>query len=291
MKKFITLGLLTLSGMAGAVDRDIYDIMYLPRSGTSYGFTTGELTNLERQSNEEGDVDFEGFAVSQTLGHSFTDRFSLAADINYTNIEADPDGRSKFDAAEGLSDPRVTARFRTVDETFRWDIIGGAVLNIMDREIQRNGDTDNVQGGHSLFAGTQFGSKTQNFQWALTGLIIHNFEAESEVEQGNGRKVIVEDDSNNELLVRGDILNRLAAKHFLRWNAEARFAEDFDNDQSPKETTPAQTNYQAGLEYQHLMSKDMLLRAGADYQMINVRTGQIDDFDGWVFRVGANYQF
>jgi hypothetical protein len=39
------------------------------------------------------------------------------------------------------------------------------------------------------------------------------------------------------------------------------------------------------------MSADLLLRAGVDYFSVSTQSGQIDSYDGFNFRVGANYQF
>src|SRR5690606_11391973 len=101
--------------------------------------------------------------------------------------------------------PTISARFRTMDERFRWDIIGGATISFMDREIDSDNDRNNLQGGHSLFAGTQLGVKTEIMQWALTGAIVHNMKSTTEYDVNGGDDVDIEDDANNELLVRGDL--------------------------------------------------------------------------------------
>ena len=290
MKKFIALAVLVGTSASFASDRDIFDIMYLPDPGTTYGFTTGELVQGERKSDDLGDLDADGYVIEQTIGHAFTDRFSIEGSVDYTQIEYDPEGGEEYDLS-GVSDPSIQARFRTMDEKFRWDIIGGATLSFMDREVKDDNDRNNLQGGHSLFAGTQFGVKTEIMQWALAGAIIHNMKSETEFDVNGGSDVDVEDDANNELLVRGDLLNKLGNNSYLRSNVQARFSEEFDDDQEPEQTTPPATVYQIGTEYQHTLSEDVMLRAGIDYQQTNVLSGQIDDVDAWVYRLGANYQF
>jgi hypothetical protein len=291
MKKFLALTILvtTVSSYA-STSREIYDLMYLPNAGTTYGFTTGEYTTVERESDVLGDLELKGFRINQTFGHAFTDRLSLEGSINYTSLEADPDGEAKFDSAKGISDPSVQLKFRAIDEQFRLDFIGGAVVSFMDRETERNGDTNNVQGGHSLYGGAQIGVKADAFQWALGAAIIHNMKATTEFETGAG-DVEVEDEANNELLVSGNILNKLTERSILRWNLSARFTESYENDLTPATETPAQTVYSVGPEFQYMASQDLLLRAGVDYQQFNVRSGQIDDADGWTFLGGVNYQF
>ena len=292
MKKLAVLITLILStGIEAANDRDIYDLMYLPEAGTAYGSTYlgfGQQ-KLEAQ-NSDNDFEVDGFQLSQTLGYALTDRFSLELDLDYADIEGDPEVGEKYDAAKGLSDPSLTARFRTVDEAFRWDLLGGALINFQDREID-DGDRNNVQGGHSFFVGTELGTKTETVQWLVGAFLIHNLEAETEVKTDLGDGTL-EEDSNNELLVRTALHHRLHEKNFLQWSAQGRFTEEVGNDQENLigKTAP-QSNYEFGLEYQYAASEDLLVRLGGNYQIFNTQTGQIDDYNGWNGYLGTSYQF
>lgn len=288
MKKFIALAVLA-SSTAFATESAIYDIQYLPTPGTTYGFTTYSHVASEVEMDSDTD-EIGGYVVSQTIGHSFTDRWSLDASIDYTDLEYDPETGSKSDFAKGISDPTISTRFRTVDEKFRWDVIGGAILGLGDREIKSDGDTDNRQGGHSLFVGTQFGSKQELFQWAISGILLHDMEATTDDKESD---VEYDAESHNSLIVRGDILNKLAEKSYLRSHLSVNFEEEYDLDfeGGGKTAFASQTTWEIGTEYQHLFSQDLLARVGVDYQMNNFRTGQIDDWNTWIISVGANYQF
>lgn len=290
MKKFIALAVLVGTTSSFASDRDIFDIMYLPDPGTTYGFTTGEFADGERESDELGDLEASGYAITQTIGHAFTDRFSIEASLDYTNLEYDPESADEYDLT-GVSDPTVSARFRTMDEKFRWDVVGGATISFMDREIESNNDRNNLQGGHSLFVGTQFGVKTEIMQWALAGLIVHNMKTETEFEVDGGNDVDVEDDANNELIVRGDLVNKLGNNSYLRSNIQASFTEEFEDDQNPEQKTAPSTTHQIGTEFQQLFSEDVLFRAGVDYQQRHELSGQIDSIESFIYRLGVNYQF
>jgi|GEM_PF-5722718 len=290
MKRFIALAILVTTSSSYGASREIYDLMYLPNAGTTYGFSTGQYVSAERESDQLGDLDVKGFNLSQTIGHAFSDRLSLEGSIDYTSLQSDPEGGEKFDSSKGISDPSVQLKFRAIDEKFRLDLIGGATVNFMDREVERDGDTNNVQGGHSLFGGAQIGVKADAFQWALGAAIVHNMKATTEFETASG-DVEVEDDANNELLVAGNILHKLTEKSILRWDLSARFTESYEDDLNPANETPPQTVYSVGPEYQYMASQDLLLRAGVDYQTFNSRSGQIDDADAWNFLLGANYQF
>ena len=291
MKRFLALAVLVGTSTALAAEsRDIFDIMYLPEAGTTYGFTTGELGKAERDSDELGDLELDGYSVSQTIGHAFTDRLSLEATLDYDSLKFDPEEGREFDA-KGVSDPTVSLRFRTMDEKFRWDVLGGATISFADREIDSDNDRNNLQGGHSLFAGTQFGVKTDIMQWSLAGFLVHNMKATTEFDVNGGPDVDVEDDANNELILRGDLLNKLGNHSYLRSNIQTTFTESYDDDQRPEQETPSSTTFQIGTEYQHVLSRDVLLRGGIDYQRINTLSGQIDDANAWVYRLGVNYQF
>lgn len=293
MKKFIALAVLATTA-AHAADRNIYDIMYLPKAGTTYGFTDAALTKGKVES-DAGDEDFDGYAVSQTLGYSFSDRFTVSLALNYASIQGDPEGGEKYDLQKGISDPTAQARFRMMDENMQWDILGGATISLMDQEtdVSASGreDNDNLQGGHSLFIGTQIGAKAENFQWAISGIFTHYLESENKVKTAGNPDVKIKDDAHNELAVRGDILNKLAEKSYLRSFVSVDFIESFKDDQVPKNETAPVTAYTVGTQYQHLLSQDVLLKAGIDYSTVNVSTGQIDDYTIWTYTVGANYQF
>lgn len=292
MKKLVILmSTLVLSTGIQAKDRDIYDLMYLPKAGTGYGFTTLGFGQVKRESDEIGDLDLDGFQIDQTLGYALSDRFSLQLSMDYAKIEADPEGESKYDSAKGLSDPTLTARFRAVDEAFRLDIVGGARVNFQDRKVDSDGDTNNVSGGHSFFVGPELGVKSEHVQWFLGARYLRNLDSETEYDTNIG-DVTLEEDSNNELLVYTSLLHRLHEKNLLRWNATANFTEEIGNDRENLIGKRAPTsNYEFGLEYQYAASEDILVRLGGNYQIYKFRTGQIDESQGWNAYLGANYQF
>ncbi len=292
MKKFLALAVLATSTVSFAAERNIYDIMYLPNAGTSYGASLFSIATAKQEA-DGGDSDISGYNFFQTFGHAFTDRLSAQVALDYSSIEVDSEGEEKYDARQGFSDPTFSARYRVMEDALTWDIAGGAVLSLMDKETELDSEghseSDNLQGGNSIFIGTQIGSKTESFQWALAAQVTHNFKAENEYELTTGQEVTLEDDANDELTLQADILNKLAEKSFLRSHFTADFTESFEDDQ--ENTTPAFTTYDIGTEYQHLISQDLLLRAGIDYSIIKVQTGQIDSYTGWNYSFGANYQF
>ena len=287
MKFLATLTLLAVSTASFAADRAIYDVQYLPKAGTTYGFS--ELEYLKRDiSGKSGvsDTEISGYGFTQTIGHAFTDRFSVEAALGYGNFEVDTDGEPKTEQT-GVNDPTVIAKFRLMDEAFRWDIGAGVLISRGDSEIKSDGDTDNLQGGNAVFLGTSFGQKTEAFQWAIQGTFTRNMERTFDTTGGDA-----DADANNELEIRADFLNKLAEKSLLRYFVAVDFSEILESDDTAPETISAPTTtYTVGGEYQHLFSQDFMGRVGLDYNMINSDSAYTDSDNAWRFRVAANYQF
>ncbi len=282
--------LATTTSVAFAADSAIYDVQYLPKAGTTYGQTEWQYLQTEVEiSNDDGSKS-DGWNLQQTIGHSFTDRLSVEGLINYTDVTNDPEDSTENDSDQtGISDPTVQARFRAMDEQWRLDIIGGAKISLGDSEFKSNGDSNNLDGGNELFLGTQIGQKSENMQWAVLGQYNRVMESTTDFKGAGGGKV--KDDAYGQWTFRGDILNKLAEKSYLRSHLSAIFTPEYNDDETPEGTVSSSTTYEIGTQYQHLFSQDLLGLAGVDYQTVNVSSGQVDSVTGWRFSVGARYQF
>jgi long-subunit fatty acid transport protein len=284
MKKLIAVAVLaTTTTLAFAADRAIYDVQYLPNAGTTYGQTQWDWTQMKLEA-DSGDADTDGWTLTQTVGHSFTDRFSLEGSINYTDMTTDPDGGSKTDTT-GISDPTLQARYRVMDEAWRWDILGGATIGLGDSKTKSNGDSDNRQGGSDLFLGTQIGQKSENLQWAVLAQYNSYMKATSKT-SGQPK---VKDDAHGQWTLGADLLNKLSEKGYLRSHITGVWTPDYDDNQNG--TTASSATWNLGTQYQHMFSQDLLAYGGVNYQMINTASGQIDDFNAWILTLGARYQF
>ncbi len=283
MKRFLALAVLAASGVSQAADRAIYDLQYLPKAGRTYGVSTISFIDRTLETSNQ-DTNLSGYQIWQAVGHAMSDQVSLEASLNYSHLSRDVDGGAKSDAAKGVSDPTITSRYRLMDETYRWDLLGGATISRGDAEVDSDRKNNNLQGGHSVFVGTQHGKKHGDYQWAITGLWSHYLK--STVKDDDGP---VDQDAHNSFLFRGEVLNKLAEKSFLRSSILINFAGGYEDDESTK--IASSTTYQAGIEYQHLISSDLLLRAGVDSVSVKTLSGQIDSYDGFNFVLGANYQF
>lgn len=101
MKVLLALAVLTTSAVSLASERAIYDIMYLPSAGTTFGISEAQYSKRTIDA-DAGETDISGYGVSQTIGHTLTDRFGLAVSMNYANFEVDPENDTKHDV-KGLS--------------------------------------------------------------------------------------------------------------------------------------------------------------------------------------------
>lgn len=286
MKAFLALAVLTTSAVSFAADRAIYDIMYLPTAGTNYGATDlGLISQKVKGEGSNSDIDVSGFGLTQEIGRSISDQLLISGEIAYINTEADPDEGSKFDIS-GLTDLGVNARFRAVESDFIFDVIGGLTLSFADREFESDGDQNVQSGGHGINVGAQFGKKLSNLQWAVKGLLTHNFEAD--LEAGNDDFNL---DPNNELLLQADLLNKLAEKSYLRSFVSVEFEEGRDIESPSQNFDEAFTTYSIGTEYQHLISAALLGRVGIDYSNYQHDSGDVESDCAFTLHAGATYQF
>lgn len=285
MKVLLALAVLATSATSFASERALYDIMYLPTAGTTYGFSEAEYLDIAIGGRSgAGDIDASGYGLTQTIGHSFTDRLSVEAAIGYGDVRLDNEDARNTNQS-GLSDPTLNARFRVMDEAFRFDVLAGALFSIQDSEIDSDGDADNLQGGHAVNLGAQFGAKNEYFQWAVLGNFTYNMDREVEIANSN------EDlDSSNDFLLRGDILNKLTEKGYMRSFVSANFNDIVESDDAGT-FEPSSTKYTIGTEYQHLCTENFLARAGVDYGKVEQDSGFESSNSQWTVRLAANYQF
>lgn len=294
MKKLLAVAVLATSTAFAADSRMIYDVQYLPNAGTTYG--ESEWAYQKRTIELKGssaEVEVKAWALEQTVGHSFTDRLSVQGSINYTKGDVEYSNIPGTDdvEAKGISDPTITARYRVMDEAWRLDIIGGALISLGDSEIKSNGDSNNLQGGSDLFLGAQIGQRSDNMQWAVLGQYNHNLKATSE-DKSSGTKETTKDDAYGDWTLRADILNKLAEKSFLRTHLTGMWAPRYDSKTEGQESTSASTAmWELGTQYQHLMSNDLLAYGGVDYRRNSSDTGYTDSDTAWVLTLGARYQF
>ena len=284
MKAFLALAVLATSVSAVAASREIQDLMYLPNAGTVYGFSDFNYVDI-KIGGDDFTNDSDGFALTQTVGYAPTDRLSVQGTLGYTksDSESKSGGTSEDSEAKGIRDPNVQVKFRAMDEDFRLDLIGGAIISLGDSEIDDDGDSNYYQGGHSLFAGAQIGKKTDYSQWAILAQLQHNMKSTTD-EDSAGK---VKDDAHNQLTLEASLLTKIAESNYIRTSATALMIEEFEDDNDA--TYTASTSQTFGAEYRYLFSKDVMLKVGASHGFVS--TFKRGRFQNTTYLAGLNYQF
>ncbi|HXH30414.1 MAG TPA: hypothetical protein VNJ01_06355 [Bacteriovoracaceae bacterium] len=282
MKHIFALCLLSVSTVSFSADRSIFDLMYLPNAGTTYGQTDFNLIKGETKT-PGNDSEETGYLFQQTLGHSVCDRFLLSAQLDWQNTKTDLDfGPNQKE--KGLSDPSLDARYRVVDKALMVDILAGFTFSTGDRKIDGN-EFDHIRGGHSLRAGAQVGQKEESFQWAASGIVNRNFKAKTKVTGGGS----FEDDAYNSYGLGASVLKKLAEETYLLGQLAATFADDYDDNNNSK--NPSSTTYDLTAGARQILSQDLMFQVALTYTQINQESGQIDSSSKWNLNAALRYQF
>jgi hypothetical protein len=280
MKFFLAVTILSLPLVSLAASRDIYDIMYLPKAGNSYGFSEATYVTAGQDFLDD---EVKGYAVAQTLGHALTDNFSLQVALDFAELESDFGASTA--TSSGVSDPTFTGRYRLTDDTFRLDLIGGLLIGPGIAESDPDGDMNRYTGGAQFNLGAQFGQKHASSQWALSAKYIRSLEA---THKDSG--VTSREDASNAAEVKAAYMFKLAESSIVRTTLTLAWGEQHQTDNDS--TTYLQSLSQGlNLEYQYVFSKDFLARVGVGYAVSEFGYGIVKGSEAASANIGANYQF
>ena len=285
MKSFIAPVLLALSVSAfAASNSSINDLQYLPDQGTVFGSSNVDYLKYSDtffDGTEMVSASSEGYALSQTLGYSVMNNLFLSAGFTYTDVTSRSSGFSST-TSSGLGDIVVDGRYRLPGDEKRLDLLAKASISPGDDEVKSNGDSNAYSGGHSLSVGVEYGTKKENYQWAVRGLLTRNFEA---TEDNKDDDEEYKTDAHNSLGFQGQLLTKLSETCFVRNFVGVDFTEEYEDDEDT--TYSGATLWNAGAEFQHLLAKDLYLKAGATALMPANGTSAVL----MLYNFGANYQF
>jgi hypothetical protein len=262
-------------------ERDLYDIMYLPRAGTSFGSSSlGYSYAHAHESENIFSLTRNAFSMNQSVGHSFTDKFSLSVNMGYLTSKSanELEGYRVTFKRVGWSDPSLSARFRLSDDGLLWDVTGGALIE-SGKSYQDQQRINNKTGGSAFTLGTQVGKKTDSLQWAFHADLTRFGEQTHEIKHRLFSSILKTEPYYSGS-IGGQLLNRVGLRSFIRSRATfSVLGLTFDE--------PYKI-YGVGTAYEHVCSKDLILRAGVDYSVT----------DSWLrylhqigFTMGAGYQF
>lgn len=292
MKRALAIALICLSTEVVS-DSNIYDIMYLPKAGTTYGIT--EVSSISGRSElDELDGDLSGYNLKQVVGHSLSDRFSMNITVNFLRFDQKiEDKRNNIDYVSersGLQEPGVNIRYRAIDTDFRLDFFGTAFISYGSAETETTNkptqsytETSSNEGQHAILVGTQMGQKYGMSQWAF-GLAY----------QRNMGGTIKDNNTNRDFDPSQELSTKIEAQRSLDESTMVRalvgvlFQEkvNFENGASYRDYT---RDMILGAEFLHTFSEDVMIRAGGELHQL--RFGTYDKYNYGIFTLGCNYQF
>jgi hypothetical protein len=288
MKK-LAIAFFVLASSAMAAERNIYDLMYLPKAGTNFGITEAGLVsgNIEIEAlGETYDADLSGSTIRQTVGRSFSDQFAIAINAAYSNLKSDFEesaGSDSDSTTKGLGDPSVEAKYRLVETEITLDVIGELTIGTGDSKIDEDNKANNKQGGPSYFLAVQAGKKINDTQLAVS-LGVESYGKQKT--DNDGSKTT--DDARNEWQMGASALIKAASDNgFIRGSVNAAFDEEYKDNEGEK--TASSTTYELTAEYLHVMNANLLITAGITKTQTNSAT--FEKFEFWGLSASATYQF
>ena len=284
--KILSLGLLLVS-LPVLAERNIFDLMYLPKKGTAFGTTTLTLTEGKIWGSA-ATITESGYKLSQELGYTITDKLSLSTDINLlyrkSNYRYNIGLPSDSTYERGVSDHSINVKFRAQEASLIVDLLGGVVFDTGHTKISNDRKKNNKQGGTSYKAGLSLGQKSSDFQWSILGqyerFSDHHID-ESASTYGDSRM-----EGYNAYIIRADVLKNVTENSFARFYVLSDIIDSREGN-GPIAYDPI-TSYELGPEYQYFYSKDLLLKAGISYATIKSTPSPTDT---WNLNLSATYQF
>lgn len=285
MKKLALATALTMVSVAQAASNSaLYDLQYLPEAGTVFGSTTYsyyKYSNSYFDGTNDVTNRLRGHSISQTVGYSALNNLFLSATATYAKTKDSTTGESETEDT-GFNDFVFNGRYRLIDGTQRFDLLGGFSFSPENAIVESDGDANNYSGGHSLVVGFDYGVKSESHQWSLGASFIRNFEATFEDKEYDEK---IKDDAHNGLNLSASMLTNFSEKFSFKNSIMVMFTESYEDDDNGE--TLSSTNYLVDVKAQYLISKDLMLVAGPRAVM----GGSGYNYVYMIYDLGLNYQF
>jgi hypothetical protein len=275
MKFFIALlaTLYSVTSFATTSETNIYDLQYLPEKRVSFGISDLVYTNTQyRQGGYATRVDTA--SLIQTLGHSFTNRFSMSLSGAYSKERTQAKysyssyNSSSHSTIQGVSDPVLNFKYRLQDDYFRFDLLGGLLFN-----SGASTEDNNKLGSNRLNLGFNFGQKYELLQWMVLMNVYHQMQ--------NGSQ-----DAYNYYKFDAAWLWYVGEYSLIKF-----YATTYVSDIIGRGNRSTITSVQTGPEYQYLFTENFLMRTGIAYSTSQLTSRDAKINDGWIYSLGLNYQF
>lgn len=157
-------------------ERDVYDLMWLPRKGITFGSSEVRFEDHEFEahvSGAAGKIQESDRRFNQNFGHSLTDHLSVTVGTNYLfrhkNTFTPNSGSETILEDKGFGDPAGEARWRVMDQeknAFSLDIIPSLSVSSGKFEKGTGIKQGNNQSGRNNYGlRLEAGKKYNKFQW------------------------------------------------------------------------------------------------------------------------------
>lgn len=284
--KFLALAttLALSTSVFAASNSSINDLQYLPDAGTVFGTTTFNYLKFSSRDFNGTATDHStssGSLVTQNIGYSVMNNFSVSADLVYSNSKSEVNGANESKTT-GFGDVAINGKYRVIDAEKRLDIVAKLSVSPGDAEVDSDGDSNGYSGGHALGLGADYGTKKGPYQWSVTAFLNHSFEATTDDKEVDKK---FKNDAHNALSLGANLLTQLSESCYIKNFAGIEFTEEYDDNNNG--TTTGSTNYTLGSEFQHLVSKDLVVKAGVNTYI----GGSGYNFVVLLYSLGASYQF
>jgi hypothetical protein len=291
-------------------ERDVYDLMWLPHKGISFGSSEIKFEDHEFESNvagAPGKIQESDRRFLQNFGHSFTDRLSVTVGTNYLfrrKITFTPDsGSETITEDKGVGDPSGEARWRVLEQgnnSFTLDVVPSLSVSTGKFEQGTGLKQGNNQTGRNNYgARLEAGKKYNKFQW-MTFVGYTNYMEAKGNDLTSGDSVTSSSFSSYQagLKIRAPIDDQFFLAGGIRYSKESGHTLA-NGSGSTKITTPAITHalFEGDLTYitgpKFAFIAGFQLGAITNYTLVDQANNKTQYKDGSIttFSAMARYQF
>lgn len=282
---FMSLGFATQAVAQTKSER--FDLMYLPEAGTlfgsteaSYGVFKSEKLNGQGPSFQK--TDLYQVLVTQTLGFSLMDIFSLEAGVSFSPLfKGDLKSPNTVTAYkdDGLTDPFVQARFRVLNSDFRFDVRAFGSFSIEDRDARTSVGALSA-GGHTAGIGFDLGRKKEDSQFAIS-LDVRSFFDQTSKFQTTTTKTDAFYGANLRFARLVSLAEKLYFNAFFDIGYLTAIKDNANN------LIGSSLNYSAGVDLRYALTSSIVLRPSLEYSTIS---GFVK-YDNATAALAADFQF
>jgi hypothetical protein len=274
MKKLITASLLlsSMNAMAGwnlKNQKDIYDLMYMPKKGNGAFFAEYAMDEMKYQYTLNGVLTKEiesSSILSSSLLFGMTENFALGFQVNYLsegNIKTESGTTTAEEKSKGISNPSALIRLRLLEQNNSFanlDIFGGYKAHLgTKKEATTKVNGNGYEGGSSTTFGVALGKKYTDMAWKLEGELLNHGTAKVEDAEDASSRYDIK--SYGDLLISGSWQWLFSESFILNVNVGSGKEDkiEYADNSGASIILSAKSYSVGGLDLSYLLNKDTTL--------------------------------